>query len=58
MKSTLLMANSLLLLTLLHAFARGAYYTCLYLWAAGAERANDPSTVMIPGPLAEALARR
>jgi len=39
----------------LNAFARGAYYTCLYLWAVEVERAGDPARAMVPAPLATAL---
>jgi Zn-finger nucleic acid-binding protein len=38
----------------LNAFARGAYYTCLYLWAAEIERVGEAKAV-VPGPLATAL---
>lgn len=41
----------------LFAYLRGAYYTCLYLWAAETERAGDPALATVPAPLADALAR-
>jgi Zn-finger nucleic acid-binding protein len=37
------------------AYLRGAYYTCLYLWAAETERAGDPALATVPAPLAEVL---
>lgn len=40
-------------LGLFNTFARGAYYTCLYLWAVETERAGE--TAMVPGPLAAVL---
>jgi hypothetical protein len=42
-------------LGVLNAFARGAYYTCLYLWAVEVERAGDASQALVPAPLAMAL---
>jgi len=48
-------AAVLLALGILNAFARGAYYTCLYLWAVEVERAGDPSRALVPAPLAAAL---
>lgn len=50
-----LAALLLLSLGILNAFARGAYYTCLYLWAVEVERAGDPSRALVPAPLAAAL---
>ncbi len=41
-------------LLVLNAFARGAYYTCLYLWVAEIERVGE-AQAMVPGPLATAL---
>lgn len=37
------------------AYLRGAYYTCLYLWAAETERVGDPARATVPSLLAEAL---
>jgi hypothetical protein len=39
----------------LNAFARGAYFTCLYLWAREVERAGEVERARVPGPLAAAL---
>ncbi|MBI5547790.1 MAG: hypothetical protein HY901_28235 [Deltaproteobacteria bacterium] len=54
---TLVVAGGLLLVALgiVHSFARGAYYTCLYLWAVEVERAGDPAGALVPTPLATAL---
>lgn len=43
----------------LQTFVRGAYYTCLYLWAYETERQRygERATVRVPAPLAAALAR-
>lgn len=45
----------LVALGVLNAFARGAYYTCLYLWAVEVERVGEPSRALVPAPLATAL---
>jgi hypothetical protein len=50
-----LFALALAVLTVVGAFVRGAYYTCLYLAAAEAERAGDPAGAVVPAPLALAL---
>jgi hypothetical protein len=51
------MAVLVIALGVLNAFARGAYYTCLYLWAVEVERTGDASQARVPSPLAMALMR-
>lgn len=45
----------LVALGVLNAFARGAYYTCLYLWTVEIERAGGLERALVPAPLASAL---
>ena len=40
----------------INAFIMTAYHTCLYLWAVEYERATAPEQVVVPAPLAAALA--
>jgi len=40
----------------INAFIMTAYHTCLYLWAVEYERATAPEQVVVPAPLAVALA--
>lgn len=43
------------ILGVINSFAKAAYYTSLYLWAAERERTADPSQILVPAVLASAL---
>lgn len=50
-----LLVLGLTILGVVNSFAKAAYYTSLYLWAAERERTADPAQVRVPSVLASAL---